>query len=120
MEIRFSDNLQVEMRFPEDLNGWQIVPVSLQLLIENAIKHNTLSQNRPLNIKLVLDDQYISVTNNLQPKSDVEESTGVGLQNIIKRYQFLTDEQVLIENNNHNFTVRLPLIELHNHEGADR
>ena len=120
LEIRFADNLHVEVNFPDSINGWQIAPVSLQLLIENAIKHNTLSANRPLTIRLALEDRYISVTNNLQPKSDMQESTGVGLQNIIKRYQFLTDEEIVIENNNSNFTVKLPLIELHDHEGVDR
>ncbi len=120
LEIRFSENLQVQINLPENIIGWQIAPVSLQLLIENAIKHNTLSQNRPLHLILSMDNGYISVSNNVQPKSEVQNSTGVGLQNIVKRYRFLTDKAVEIENNNGRFTVRLPLIETPGHESANR
>ena len=119
LEIRFSENLQVEMEIPQNLNGYHVPPVSLQLLIENAIKHNVLSQAQPLNIKLTLDEGYFSVINNLQLKTGVEESTGLGLNNIVKRYQFLSDKPVQIENNNEFFKVSIPLIHLSD-ESTDR
>ena len=119
LEIRFSDNLNVDINVPQHLNGYHVPPVSLQLLIENAIKHNILSQNQPLNIRLGLNDDYLSVTNNLQLKSSPDESTGVGLNNIVKRYQFLTEKPVQIENNTEFFTVSIPLIHLAD-EGTDR
>ncbi len=118
LEIRFSENLQVDINMPQNLNGYHVAPVSLQLLIENAIKHNILSQNQPLNIRLGVNDDYLSVSNNLQLKSSPDESTGVGLNNIVKRYQFLTDKPVQIENNTDIFTVRIPLIHITN-EGTD-
>ncbi len=119
LEIRFSENLNIQLEFPTNLDGYHIAPVSLQMLIENAIKHNVLSQKRPLSISLAMDHDYLSVSNNIQLKTEIEESTGVGLQNIIKRYEFLTDKPVQVENNAQQFTVRLPLIQLHEHGSAD-
>ncbi len=119
LQIRFSENLKVQLDLPQNLNGFHVPPVSIQLLIENAIKHNILSENQPLNIELGLNNDYLSVTNNLQLKSTTDESTGVGLNNIVKRYEFLTDKPVQIENNDRTLTVSIPLIHLTN-ESTDR
>ena len=119
LQIRFSENLKVEMDLPQNLNGFHVPPVSIQLLIENAIKHNILSESQPLSIELGLNEDYLSVTNNLQLKSTTDESTGVGLNNIVKRCEFLTDRPVQIENNDRSFTVSIPLIHLTN-ESTDR
>lgn len=84
--------------------------MSLQLLIENAIKHNVVSTVRKLHIRIVKKDKHLYVSNNLQPKETLGESTGIGLRNIINRYHLLTTEEVIINDQNGNFEVGLPLL----------
>ena len=87
-----------------------VAPLALQMLVENAIKHNEISEEHPLHIRLFLDGNFIVVENNLQHKSVIgETSPGVGLDNICKRYEFLTDEKVQVVQNG-TFAVRLPKI----------
>jgi LytS/YehU family sensor histidine kinase len=87
-----------------------IPPCALQVLVENAIKHNEFSEERPLFIKITMNGQYIRVTNNAKPKSYSVTSTGIGLKNLSSRYRIICKKNILIENSRDNFTVKLPLI----------
>ncbi|MCF8715173.1 2TM domain-containing protein [Joostella atrarenae] len=88
----------------------KVVPLSLQLLLENAVKHNQVSPNKPLEITITKADNYLVVTNNLQPKSVVKTSNGVGLLNIQQRYHLLTSRDVLINKEKKYFNVSIPML----------
>jgi two-component system, LytTR family, sensor kinase len=111
LEKRFADGLHITVDIPEKNNDRYIIPASLQMLIENAIKHNVVSKSRPLKIDVHLNgNNTIVVSNNLQAKQQVERSTGIGLQNIIKRYQLVSSKKVIISNNGETFYVAIPLL----------
>ncbi|MCB0544582.1 MAG: histidine kinase, partial [Saprospiraceae bacterium] len=98
------------------LNGQTglIMPLTLQLLVENAVKHNVISASRPLTIEIFSDnDGYIVVRNNIQPKIKPEPSTHFGLQSLIYRYRLLGDRPVLVEDNVAFFTVKVPIRPAH-------
>ncbi len=110
-KIRFRDNLQVEKELSPDAYRQYVTPLSLQMLIENAIKHNVVSKENPLKIRIHQEtDQYLVIENNIQEKTILEKSTRVGLQNIINRYSLLTDRQVEVIRNGGLFTVKIPLL----------
>lgn len=112
LQTRFGDNLTVENNI-SNLRGSEMVPpASLQMLIENAIKHNVASKNMPLTIRLTHEVDYIIVTNTLQKKETKEESTNIGLKNIVSRYKLLSDKPVKIEKTNTQFIVKLPILQL--------
>jgi len=93
-----------------------IPPFTLQLVLENCIKHNVVSVERPLHIQLYIEDQYITVENQLQPKMSAESSLGVGLKNIDLRYVHLLDQHIEIIATDKVFKIKLPLInEYHHH-----
>ncbi len=110
LKERFGENLHVHLR---DLNGHSdggIVPLTLQMLFENAIKHNVLSTERPLTIELFAENGRLVVRNNFQKKNQVLDSTGVGLENIRARYRMLTNQEVETIVSREYFTVLLPMI----------
>ena len=110
---RFLDSLKVNVNVPQQYIYKKIIPLSLQLLLENAIKHNIISTKKPLTITIDIDEQKkaIRVTNNLQKKSKVLHSTKVGLKNIIERYQLLSKEKsVTVEETETYFRVCIPLL----------
>ncbi len=110
-KIRFRDNLQVEKSLSPEAYRQYVTPLSLQMLIENAIKHNVVSKENPLKIKIQQEsNQYLVVENNIQEKTILEKSTRVGLQNIINRYGLLTDRQVEVIRSGGLFTVKIPLL----------
>ncbi len=111
LKTRFGDNLDINIRVPEEKLQQKIVPLSLQLLMENAIKHNIVSANKPLKIDVYTMNGSIVVSNNLQVKNQVNESTGTGLDNIRNRYKLLGDKQVEVKESSTDFTVSIPLIE---------
>jgi len=110
LKIRFGENIKIELEKIDDTEHFQVAPASLQMLIENAIKHNVVSQKNPLSITLKREGDSISVINNLQEKITKEASTFVGLRNIIRRYGFLTDKEVIIDKTETAFKVTLPLL----------
>jgi len=113
-QIRFGESLQVEIIANEKVEG-KVIPLSLQVLVENAIKHNEISQAKPLKIIIAISDDYeMLVENNLQPKKMLEETSGTGLQNLAGRYHFLTGKEMVITKNDHYFRVSLPLIQIEN------
>ncbi len=113
-QIRFGEALQVEIIANEKVVG-NVIPLSLQSLVENAIKHNEISQANPLNIVIAISDEFeLIVENNLQPKKILEESSHTGLQNLAGRYLFLTGKEMIITKNDNYFRVSLPLIQIEN------
>lgn len=111
-QLRFGENLKVdwEKQIPK---GAMIPPLSLQLVLENAVKHNEISNANPLNIKISVNDNFITVENAIQKKV-IEDgsSTGVGLENIKERYRLLSDREVEILDDGKVYSVSLPLIKI--------
>jgi two-component system, LytTR family, sensor kinase len=113
LQKRFADGLKVTMNIPDNYKQHYIIPASLQMLIENAIKHNVVSKNKPLHIDVHINgNNTIVVSNNLQLKQTVENSTEIGLNNIMKRYLLVSGRKVVVDTNNDAFTVTLPLLHL--------
>jgi len=113
LEKRFAEGLVIKVNIAEDYKNQYIIPASLQMLIENAIKHNVVSRQRPLLIDVHSNgNNTIVVSNNLQAKQTIESSTGIGLQNIIKRYKLVSNKEVEIQAGENDFTVTLPLVTL--------
>jgi two-component system, LytTR family, sensor kinase len=111
-QIRFGDALQVEIVANEKIEG-KVIPLSLQSLVENAIKHNEISIANPLKIIIAISDDYeLIVENNIQPKTILEESGKTGLINLAGRYEFLTGKAMVITKNGGYFRVCLPLIQV--------
>jgi sensor histidine kinase YesM len=108
-QIRFENKLVIENAIENQ--AINVAPLALQMLIENAIKHNVVSAADPLHVKLYREGDYLVVENNLQPKATLgESSVGVGLENICKRYEFLSDKKVEISTGPHKFIVKLPVL----------
>lgn len=108
-KIRFGDKLMVDIRL--DATDVFVAPLALQMLVENAIKHNIISADKPLTISVTIEDGYIVVRNTLQRKQLLpEESSGVGLENIKRRYSFLSDKHVEVIQGDNSFAVRLPVL----------
>ena len=108
--MRFED--AIEFNIPDTIkdNELKMVPLSLQLLLENAVKHNVVSSSKPLVVSIYEENNHLIVKNNINPKEAIGKSTKVGLQNIADRYGLITDKPVKIENNNTTFKVSLPLL----------
>jgi sensor histidine kinase YesM len=102
--------LQVSINTNEELHSCKIVPVTLQNLIENAIKHNIIDKDSPLVIELFTEDEYIVVRNNLQKKKIVETSNRQGLRSMKALYGYLTSKPMVIAEDEQFFTVKIPLI----------
>lgn len=112
LKERFGENLQIKLH---DLNGatdGAIVPLTLQMLFENAIKHNVISAGKPLSVEMFAENGHLVVRNNLQRKNQVMDSTGIGLDNIRTRYRMLTDREVQVIASRDYFTVLLPLVDI--------
>ena len=110
-KIRFGENLRIENK----LNGVSsmIAPLALQLLVENAIKHNVASVDDPLTVKLYQDHNSIVVENGLNRRITISErSNGMGIDNIKKRYQYLANKEVIVLETTEKFIVKLPVIEI--------
>ena len=111
LEIRFENMLFFKLNLDEKLYQRKILPLTLQMLVENAIKHNVLSQNRPLHITIESKDEYLLIENNYQPKDVLEYSSGLGLKMIENRFAYLTKLPVVIDKTTAHFLVKIPLIE---------
>jgi len=107
---RYGDNLLVDIQIPGEYYRNKLPSLSLQMLVENAIKHNIISKSHPLTVKIFIEDsKYIVVENNSQKRQDAI-STRQGLNNLINRYSFLSEKKVIITEENGKFIVKLPLI----------
>ncbi|MEE9363562.1 MAG: histidine kinase [Cellulophaga sp.] len=109
---RFGNNLKLNWDIPKTSLDAMIVPMSLQLLLENAIKHNVISKAKPLLINVAVRDNKLVVDNKIEPKSTQLPSTKVGLANIEKRYTLISNESIEIKNDGNRFMVALPLLTL--------
>lgn len=110
VKIRFRDNIRLLSSIPASYLDFQLPPLSLQMLIENAIKHNIISKDEPLIIAIKAEHQHLSVSNNLQERTNIEKSTGIGLKNIADRYKYLTDQSLEVMKTETEFMAKLPLI----------
>ena len=110
LKMRFENSLFYEIpEGPIDADA-KVVPLSLQLLLENTVKHNIASEQKPLRIRIFIDGDYLAIQNDFQKKEVLQDREGVGLQNIISRYDIITRRKVLIEQNESTFTVRIPIL----------
>jgi len=110
LKTRFEDSVSFEFNVnPAELKFY-VVPLSLQLLLENCIKHNFATSGKPLHIKIYAEENHLIVENNLQQREQVKEAAGIGLSNIVQRYSLLTKKNVFIEKSPNFFKVKIPLL----------
>jgi two-component system LytT family sensor kinase len=109
MKIRMEDAIKINIDVNEELLLHAIPPLTIQLLIENAIKHNITSAAKPLAINIYTKGLELIVSNKLQPRMSVKPSSGIGLNNVAQRYQLLFKKEIMIETNHEMFIVTLPL-----------
>ncbi len=111
LEKRFPESIMVKWEIPDQYMDHQMVPASLQMLMENAIKHNVASRAKPLTISFSVENgDMLLVSNNVQPKQHQDPSTQWGLKNISKRYELVTGKDISVKKGNDHFSVLLPLI----------
>lgn len=110
LKTRFEDS--VDFVFDVDQEDYRryVVPLSLQLLLENCIKHNFATSSKPLIIKVFSENDTLCIENNLQVREQMKESAGIGLANIVQRYSLLTKKNVFIEKSEDYFKVKLPIL----------
>jgi hypothetical protein len=110
LKMRFENSVFFELPTSVSNPEARVVPLSLQLLLENTIKHNVVSQERPLHIRIYEEGGYLVVQNDFQKKEVLQDRRGVGLQNIVSRYAIITARQVQVEQTEQHFTVKLPVL----------
>lgn len=109
LKKRFGEKLMVNLEISNNNFQSLIPPMSLQLLVENAIRHNVITHTSPLTIKVFIENNMICVNNNLQEKES-SDSFGIGLQNLANRYRLLAQKDIIIAKDEHSFSVKLPLL----------
>ncbi|MFY7988668.1 MAG: 2TM domain-containing protein [Flavobacterium sp.] len=110
LKMRFENSITFEIPEGFESEEAKVVPLSLQLLLENCIKHNVVSEAKPLHVKISIENNQLVVTNNLRKKEVLSDRKGVGLQNIVNRYAILTKRNVLVEENEKEFKIFLPIL----------
>ena len=111
LQTRFEDKLIIQQEF-EAREDEMIVPMTLQLLIENCVKHNEISASQPLTVQIMRTGDYLKVENNLQLKSAGLDSKKTGLSNIRQQFKFFTDKEIVLTETDHSFSVEVPVIKL--------
>jgi hypothetical protein len=110
LQTRFGEGIALHINVHENIHQQLLPPLTLQMLVENAVKHNQVSVRKPLKVEIFSeDDQWLIVRNNFQPRRGAA-SNGMGLSNIASKYRLLNQPEMSIENDEHSFTVKLPLI----------
>lgn len=107
--IRYADKLFFDFEIDDRYREWQLPALTLQPLIGNAVKHNTITKNKPLRVTIRVADGWLEVSNPIMPKLDPEPSTGIGLQNLQNRWRLIVGVELEIVNDGKTFTVRMPL-----------
>lgn len=110
LKMRFENSLFYELPDTVPNPEAKVVPLSLQLLLENTVKHNVVSEQRPLHIRISIEGDYLCIANDFQKKEVLQDRRGVGLQNIVSRYAIITNRKVLVEENEQTFTVKIPIL----------
>ena len=110
VQIRFGAGVQFNTDTGEGENKL-LAPISLQLLLENAVKHNEFSEKNPLLIDLQISNGWVEISNNLKPKK-VKKTSQIGLRNLSERYRLLTGKEVVVEKSDNEFRVKLPYLEI--------
>ena len=110
LEIRYAGKLHIEVAVGKEYYDCELPPLSIQPLIENAVKHNTITSSRPLTVTITTEGESIVVSNPIHPKLQAEESTGIGLANLSSRYELIVGRKIEVENDGQNFIVKLPII----------
>jgi sensor histidine kinase YesM len=110
-QMRFAENLRVQITIPNECLNDCLPPFALQLLVENAIKHNVISDDKPLKINIFIEDEWLIVRNNLQRRGTAEPSTGIGLKNLMARYAYLTSQTPVFGEVGADYVARVPLIQ---------
>jgi PAS domain S-box-containing protein len=111
LEIRFMNKIFINIDIQKVYYDYQILPIAIQLIIENAIKHNTFSKAQPLKIEIFVDDETrLNIVNNLNVRETKIVSTGVGLENISRRYALISDRKPAFIKTNDRFIAKLPLL----------
>ncbi len=119
LSTRFGDNVRFEINVSKDHTHLLLPPGSLQMLVENAIKHNGSTRKKPLIIQISSEKDELIVKNNLQPRLEKMESTRTGLENITRRYKFLTDQEVKFITSEKDFIAKLPLLKVEAYENSN-
>lgn len=110
LQVRHDNKLIFKNEIAQRDGTIMIVPYALQILVENAIKHNEFSETNPLQIRVMLNGEYLIVKNNKKQKTYNVNSTNIGLKNLSSRYQLVCNKNILIEDSEEEYTVKLPLI----------
>ena len=110
LKTRFEDSVNFTFDINDEDLQKMVVPLSLQLLLENCIKHNFATSSKPLHIKIFTENGFLLIENNLQQREQVKESAGIGLSNIVQRYSLLTKLNVFIEKSDDFFRVKIPML----------
>ncbi len=109
-KIRFGENFNVKIDLGENIKG-EVIPMSVQMMVENTIKHNIISHERPLSVTIgLMSENELFVENNYQPRENVQGSNRIGLNNLKERYMFLTGKELAILNDGKIFRITIPLI----------
>ncbi len=109
-KIRFEDAIHLEVSIPEEIREGHLPVFSIQLLFENAIKHNVFTSESPLTIKLLYEEGWLTVSNNLQRKMSEESSSGLGLANLSERYRIISGDEIMIRPDASNFSVSIKIL----------
>lgn len=117
LQTRFGRNLLIEKHIDKKYDDYRLPPLAIQTLLENAVKHNEISKRHPLTVTIeTTGDQILSMKNMIQERNSTEFSSGVGLSNLVKQYQFLSGKEILISRKNNEFLVEIPLLNPHDNE----
>lgn len=108
---RFAEGLSVEIDVSKEAMGFYVIPCSVQMLVENATKHNIVGAQEPLTVRITDRGDMLSVSNNLQPRISGRESTGLGLKNIRQQYEDVSGLDIVVEHTKTEFCVKLPLLQ---------
>jgi sensor histidine kinase YesM len=108
--LRFEKNLELRIDIPEEIRDHFLPPLSLQLIIENALKHNEISSSRPMKIDVFAENASLVIRNTYQPRKEKEESTGFGIEHLKLRYSYISDEKPEFYVQNNLYIAKIPLI----------
>ena len=108
---RYGDKIDLNITV-ENPDKYKIIPISLQILIENALKHNSSSEDNPLKINISTNNEYLIVSNNIQKKNILSDSSGTGLLNLKERVKLIMNSEMIISQTNELFIVKLPIIDI--------